>query len=228
MNTKLLFLLVAILAIPAFGQAVYKCPDSSGTVLFQQVPCAGGQAIIQTKPKPIFNFRLGNDYKLILKSINEQKAKCLSIKDEDILSKNDCLKKVDEKISSECPLCFKSDKEILTIRAEDWMHLLQYLTKMSEKEAILAMEQYLEPSSATKQRALEYYEGYNKNNKDSVISSSVDDVRIDESEESALVRYTTIYSRTDKSTRTYTELTNWKKKDGVWYRTIESSSGHYN
>ena len=39
-----------IAATPAFGQ-VYKCPDTSGVVRFQQTPCEGGQAIA-VKPIP--------------------------------------------------------------------------------------------------------------------------------------------------------------------------------
>lgn len=40
-----------ILTAPAFGQAVYKCPDAGGVIRFQQTPCEGGQAIA-VKPIP--------------------------------------------------------------------------------------------------------------------------------------------------------------------------------
>ena len=35
----------ALLASPAFGQVIYKCPDPSGVVKFSQVHCQGGDAI---------------------------------------------------------------------------------------------------------------------------------------------------------------------------------------
>lgn len=50
MKTTLLSLTL-LLTAPAFGQAVYKCPDASGVVRFQQMPCEGGKAIA-VKPIP--------------------------------------------------------------------------------------------------------------------------------------------------------------------------------
>lgn len=35
-----------LLAAPAFGQTMYKCHDSSGVATFQQMPCAGGEALL--------------------------------------------------------------------------------------------------------------------------------------------------------------------------------------
>lgn len=36
---------IILLACPAFGQTIYKCPDPSGVVKFSQVPCQGSEAI---------------------------------------------------------------------------------------------------------------------------------------------------------------------------------------
>lgn len=48
---KTTIILAALVAVtPAFGQ-VYKCPDASGVIRFQQTPCDGGQAIA-VKPIP--------------------------------------------------------------------------------------------------------------------------------------------------------------------------------
>lgn len=227
MNTKFTFILTALLVIPtAFSQVVYKCPDSSGKIVYQQSPCSNGEAIMQLKPKPIFTPRLTKEHNAIKKSINEQKQQCLLISNN--LSKNSCLKEIDEKIKAECQFCFKDDKQTLTIRAEDWMNLLSNLEKMSEKQAVIAMEEYLEPSAATKKRALEYYEMYN-NRKDYINrSGSLENVRIDDSEELGEVRYTSVQGKTEKELKTYTEIANWIKRNGTWYRTIEKSSGHYN
>jgi len=162
MNTKFTFILTALLIMPTtFSQAVYKCPDSSGKVVYQQSPCSNGEAIMQLKPKPIFTPRLTKEHNAIKKAINEQKKQCLI--NSNNLSKNSCLKQVDEKIKSECQFCFKDDKQTLTIRAEDWMNLLSNLEKMSEKQAVIAMEEYLEPSVAIKKRFFEGSCGVNRN-----------------------------------------------------------------
>jgi hypothetical protein len=36
---------IILLACPALGQTIYKCPDPSGVVKFSQVPCQGSEAI---------------------------------------------------------------------------------------------------------------------------------------------------------------------------------------
>jgi hypothetical protein len=43
--------LTLLLTTPAFGQPIYKCPDVSGVIRFQQTPCEGGQPIA-VKPIP--------------------------------------------------------------------------------------------------------------------------------------------------------------------------------
>ncbi len=43
-----LLISLPLLANPAFGQSMYKCPDPSGVVKFQQMPCTlqgGGEAV---------------------------------------------------------------------------------------------------------------------------------------------------------------------------------------
>lgn len=227
MNTKILFLLsIPLTIMPTYGQSIYKCTDSTGKVNYQQTPCPDmGDAIMNYKSRPIFTPRFSKNHIPIMKSINEDRKSCSSIKDN--LSKNECLQKVDERIQSECQYCFKGDEQILRIRAEDWSNLLSSIDKMSEKQAITAMEEYLEPSAATKQRALEYYEIYNKS-KNLKKSSSVDNVRIDNEGELGEVRYTSIHGAAEKELKTYTETTNWIKKGGIWYRTIESSIGRFN
>ena len=37
--------LLALLSMPAFGQTMYKCPNPSGVVKFQQTPCPNGQSV---------------------------------------------------------------------------------------------------------------------------------------------------------------------------------------
>jgi len=46
--------LLAVLSVPATGQTMYKCPDPSGTVKFQQMPCSptGGGEAVKVKPIP--------------------------------------------------------------------------------------------------------------------------------------------------------------------------------
>lgn len=52
MTTKTLTLLAALLAAPALSQTMYKCPDPSGVVKYQQMPCSptGGGEAVQVKP----------------------------------------------------------------------------------------------------------------------------------------------------------------------------------
>lgn len=53
MNRAILMLTLVISA-PALSQQMYKCPDPSGVVKFQQMPCSptgGGEAVTVTPPK---------------------------------------------------------------------------------------------------------------------------------------------------------------------------------
>ncbi len=45
---------LTLLATPAIGQQMYKCPDSSGVIKFQQMPCSptGGGETVTVKPIP--------------------------------------------------------------------------------------------------------------------------------------------------------------------------------
>lgn len=49
---RMIFISTLLLAIPAFGQTMYKCPDPSGVVKFQQMPClpTGGGETMTVKP----------------------------------------------------------------------------------------------------------------------------------------------------------------------------------
>jgi hypothetical protein len=51
---KTLILLSALITPPAFGQTMYKCPDPSGNVKFQQMPCTptGGGEAMEVKKIP--------------------------------------------------------------------------------------------------------------------------------------------------------------------------------
>lgn len=54
MNRTILIIAIALSAAPAVGQQMYKCPDPSGVVKFQQIPCSpqgGGEAITVNAPK---------------------------------------------------------------------------------------------------------------------------------------------------------------------------------
>lgn len=50
MNRTILSLTL-LLAAPAFGQTMYKCPNPAGVVAYQQAPCQGGEALA-IKPIP--------------------------------------------------------------------------------------------------------------------------------------------------------------------------------
>lgn len=48
MPAKPIILIIALLAAPAFGQTMYKCPNPAGVITFQQTPCTptgGGEAV---------------------------------------------------------------------------------------------------------------------------------------------------------------------------------------
>jgi len=57
-----------ILAAPAFGQTMYKCPDPSGVVKYQQMPCSptGGGETITVKPLAGSGTGLSDDAKAYL------------------------------------------------------------------------------------------------------------------------------------------------------------------
>lgn len=52
MTAKPLILISALLSLPSVGQTMYKCPDPSGTVKYQQMPCSptGGGEAMTIKP----------------------------------------------------------------------------------------------------------------------------------------------------------------------------------
>lgn len=51
MTVKPLILIAAMLAAPAIGQTMYRCPDPAGVVKFQQTPCPNGQSVtVNTAP----------------------------------------------------------------------------------------------------------------------------------------------------------------------------------
>ena len=51
---RLLLLSLALIASPVVGQTMYKCPDPTGVVKFQQMPCSpqGGGETVTVKPIP--------------------------------------------------------------------------------------------------------------------------------------------------------------------------------
>lgn len=42
---RMIISLTLLLATPAFGQNMYKCPNPAGVVTFQQNPCDGGEVL---------------------------------------------------------------------------------------------------------------------------------------------------------------------------------------
>lgn len=54
MNVNKLLIPLILLAAPAFGQTVYKCPQPDGVMKIQQTPCTvtgGGEAVKLNPPK---------------------------------------------------------------------------------------------------------------------------------------------------------------------------------
>lgn len=47
-------MLALVLCAPAMAQ-VFKCPDTSGRTVFQQVPCPGSGSVVKAEPKPAEN-----------------------------------------------------------------------------------------------------------------------------------------------------------------------------
>jgi len=71
-----LWISLILLAPPAFGQQMYKCPDPSGIVKFQQMPCTlqGGGEAVTVKPIPssgIVNLETSEDSKRIQNLTNQ-------------------------------------------------------------------------------------------------------------------------------------------------------------
>lgn len=77
MNARILIMLATLLAIPAFGQTVYKCPDASGAIKFQQMPCSptgGGEQVTVNAQKPSGDGGLRPEERQALQSLSESNA----------------------------------------------------------------------------------------------------------------------------------------------------------
>lgn len=75
MNRWVMMILVLIWA-PVFGQTMYKCPDESGVVKFQQMPCSptGGGEAVQVKKLPGSGDGLRPEEAQTLKDFSEHNA----------------------------------------------------------------------------------------------------------------------------------------------------------
>lgn len=52
---RMILMFALVISTPALSQQMYKCPDPSGVVKFQQMPCSptgGGEAVTVNPPKP--------------------------------------------------------------------------------------------------------------------------------------------------------------------------------
>jgi hypothetical protein len=92
--------LIVLVFIPAlaFSQIVYKCPDSSGTIKFQQLPCDGGKEVLV---KPILNGQGADASKMVEynRKIDEERNKAEAEKE--IALKEENNKRASEEIIKE-------------------------------------------------------------------------------------------------------------------------------
>lgn len=73
---RLYLVVIGLVVMPAFGQTMYKCPDESGTVKFQQMPCSptGGGEAMQVKKLPGSGEGLRPEEAQTLKDFSEHNA----------------------------------------------------------------------------------------------------------------------------------------------------------
>lgn len=75
MNRWVMMMLVLV-AMPVCGQTMYKCPDESGVVKYQQMPCSptGGGEAVQVKKLPGSGEGLRPEEAQTLKDFSEHNA----------------------------------------------------------------------------------------------------------------------------------------------------------
>jgi hypothetical protein len=122
-----------------------------------------------------------------------------------------------------------SEHEALRTRAMIWDELLVGLNRMSEAQAVDEIERLIEPSIGRSLRAREYYRSRTSSAPQFVVlKSSVDEISFDSGGATATVRYTSIYREPSGGTRTASQLTRWRKVDGVWYRAVVDADVRFN
>ena len=70
-------LLLALIALPTFGQTMHKCPNAAGVVQYQQMPCTptGGGETLAVKKIPVgTGSGLSDDAKSYLDTQSEERA----------------------------------------------------------------------------------------------------------------------------------------------------------
>ena len=77
-------------------------------------------------------------------------------------------------------------------------------------------------------RATEYYRMWSKEDKIPNVAFSVDEVLLNEQQESGVVRFTSVLQFKDGTKKTNMQETRWRLVDGQWYRVIVAARQQIN
>ncbi len=59
---RLLWALIVMVAVPAMGQTIYKCPDASGRVTLSDIPCGDGKDTLKIRPNVVTSDKPGETW----------------------------------------------------------------------------------------------------------------------------------------------------------------------
>lgn len=113
-----------------------------------------------------------------------------------------------------------NDQDALRLRGQSWMTLLQSIPSGNKAQDIQAIAGYIEPTSGATVKATEYYNTWTGDNSIRMIKSSIADVTVSEDKKHGFIRYSNVYQMPTEQ-KSISQLTNWIKVDGTWYRVID-------
>jgi len=117
-------------------------------------------------------------------------------------------------------VCCVNNQDMLRLRGQSWMALLLSLPSGDEAQDIQAINKYLEPTSGAEIKATEYYDTWTKADDFRLVKSSIADVIISEDKKHGVIRYSHVYE-TPTGQKSVSQLTNWIRREGTWYRVID-------
>ncbi len=121
----------------------------------------------------------------------------------------------------DCGSGSEKEKAALRQRAESFGSLLVQIQEMTEMEAKLALEEFMEPSITRAARIDQYYREFSATSKKfRIVSQSVTDIKVSSDRANARVVYRTIAQSPEGAKIPVEQVTRWKKVGDTWYRTI--------
>lgn len=107
-------------------------------------------------------------------------------------------------------------------RAGAFGDLLQGIRGMSKEEACYELQFFVQPSASLRQQVLNYYADFNaKSEKFAIVSQSVAGVSVGTDGTTAEVTYEMVAEGPGGARIPAEQVTQWRKVDGEWYRTMD-------